>query len=49
MIENWLPNTPRMVASLITCSSVISRVTGLPSTSVVSRLLFDEYDRHRPY
>jgi len=37
VIWKLLLNTPRMVASLITCSSVTSRLTFLPSTSLVSR------------
>ena len=37
MIWKLLLKTPRMVASLMTSSSVTSRVTFLPSTSLVSR------------
>ncbi len=36
MIRKLLPNTPWMAALLMTFSSVILRVTFLPSTSVVS-------------
>src|SRR5207302_849507 len=37
VIWKLLLKTPRIVASLMTCSSVTSRVTFLPSTSLVSR------------